>query len=320
MKHVILGAGPVGRSTAAALARRHLDVTLISRTSPAPLPAGVRHLAADVLDRAALARACTGASVIYQCLNAPYHQWRERFPPLQAAAVEAARAVNARYVSFENVYAYGRPGTTPFVETQAFAPCTEKGRVRAEMIHALTQLHVDGALEVIHVRASDLFGPGLFQSGLGDEVLGRAVRGLGVRGLGDLDAPHTWTFTQDAGETMATAGLRGAAAGRVWHVPSDRPRSQREVVREVGTILGRSLPVSATPALVLRLVGLFRPEAGALVEMLYEFDRPFIVGDEATRVGLGVTHTPFAAALLETVQWFSAVRGRAPASVRASAT
>jgi nucleoside-diphosphate-sugar epimerase len=319
MKHIILGAGPVGRSTASALARRHLDVTVISRTKPAELPAGVRHLAADVLDRPALARACAGATVIYQCLNAPYHRWSELFPPLQAAAVDAARAVKARYVSFENMYAYGMPGPTPFIETQSFAPCTEKGRVRAEMSETLMQLHADGELEVIHVRASDLFGPGLTQSGLGDEVLGRAVRGLGVRGLGHLDAPHTWTFTGDAGETMATAGLRGAAAGRVWHVPSDRPRSQREVVREVGVLLGRSIPLSTTPALVLRLVGLLRPEAGAVVEMLYEFDRPFIVGDEATRAGLGVTHTPFSAALLKTVQWFS-MSLDAAASVRASVT
>ncbi|MDX2010244.1 MAG: NAD-dependent epimerase/dehydratase family protein [Myxococcaceae bacterium] len=316
MRHVILGAGPVGLSTAAALTHREEDVIVVSRTAPASLPRGVRHVPADVLDQPALDRACDGTHVVYQCLNAPYHRWATQFPPLQAAAVRAARAVKARYVSFENVYGYGLPGETPFIERQADHPCSEKGRVRAAMSESLRRLHADGALEVTFVRASDLFGPGMRGSALGEELVGRAVAGKGARGFGDLDAPHTWTYTRDAGATLAAAGS-SATFGHVWHVPSERPRTQREVVVELSRLLGREVPLSATPPLVLRLVGLVRPEAAELIEMKYEFDRPFIVGDEVTRRGLGLSPTPFAEALGATVAWYRDVTAGRPAPVMA---
>jgi nucleoside-diphosphate-sugar epimerase len=303
MRHVILGAGPVGLSAAASLGELGEEVSLVSRSRPRALPSTARHLALDVLEEPALERACEGADVVYQCLNAPYHRWPELFPPLQAAAVRAARAVGARYVSFENLYGYGLPGETPFVERQPDAPCSKKGRVRAAMSETLRRLHAEGALEVTFVRASDLFGPGMRSSALGAEFVGRAVAGRGARGFGDLDAPHTWTYTADAGATLAAAGL-GATAGHVWHVPSERPRSQREVAVELARVLGQPVALSATPAWLLRLVGLFRPDAKELLEMAYEFDRPFIVGDEVTRRALGVSPTAFAEALAATVAWY----------------
>ncbi len=308
MKHVILGAGPVGLSVAAALVRRSESVTLVSRTRPPGLSAPVEHITADARDADALARACAGAEVIYQCLGAPYHRWREELPPLQRSAVAAARRAGARLVSFENVYMYGAPGEAPFSETDSHEPCSEKGRIRTAMVEELQQLLARGELDVIHVRASDLFGPRMRASSLGDEFLGRAVVGKTARGFGDLSAPHTWTFTADAGETLATIGTTAGTSRRVWHVPSDRPRSQHEVAAELSRLLGRQVKVQATPRWLLRLIGLLRPQVGATVEMVYEFERPFIVGDEATRGALRVMHTPFTEALAQTVGWYSSAR------------
>lgn len=303
MTHFILGSGPVGLATAAALVKRKQLVVLVSRTPPPAMPAGVRHVAGDVR-HSALGAECKGASVVYQCLNAPYHRWREEFPDLQRAAVDIARAENARYVSFENVYMYGAPSQVPFPETSIHSPCSDKGRVRAAMADDLQHMHAAGDLDVVQVRASDLFGPGMRGSALGEEIIGRAVAGKGARGFGDLDAPHTWTFTLDAGETLAVAGLSQPSSGRVWHVPSDSPRSQREVVAEISRQLSRPVDLSATPSWLLRIVGLFRPEAKALIEMKYEFANAFLVDDRATRASLGVTHTPFREALGATIRWY----------------
>jgi nucleoside-diphosphate-sugar epimerase len=174
------------------------------------------------------------------------------------------------------------------------------------MADELRQLHDACALHVTSVRASDLFGPGMRSAILGAEMVGRAVAGHKARGLGDLDATHTWTFTEDAGETLAAAGLTSLPSGRVWHTPSDAPRSQREVASELSRLTGRQVAVAATPSWVLRLVGALRPEASALIEMTYEFERPFVVDDGATRAALGVRHTPFSQALAATVAWYRA--------------
>jgi hypothetical protein len=54
--------------------------------------------------------AAKGASVIYQCLNAPYPRWPELFPPLQHGVLAAAEGSGALLVSLENLYGYGPAG------------------------------------------------------------------------------------------------------------------------------------------------------------------------------------------------------------------
>jgi uncharacterized protein YbjT (DUF2867 family) len=80
--HVVFGTGQVGSALAAHLAGLGIAVRAVSRHRP-PALAGVDWRAADAADPEAAADAAKGASVIYQCLNAPYIQWPERFPPLQ---------------------------------------------------------------------------------------------------------------------------------------------------------------------------------------------------------------------------------------------
>jgi uncharacterized protein YbjT (DUF2867 family) len=88
--HVVFGAGQVGRALTSRLAERGLAVRAVSRNRPAELPDGVDWRAADASDPEAAAAAADGASVIYQCLNAPYTDWPERFPPLQRGVLSAA--------------------------------------------------------------------------------------------------------------------------------------------------------------------------------------------------------------------------------------
>jgi len=305
VKHTILGCGPVGCSAMTALAGRGEQVQVVSRQPSPQLPSGVTHQALDVLDRVRLEAACRGSDVIYQCLSAPYHRWAAEFPPLQEAVVRVAKSVGARLVSFDNVYMYGAPGAEPFGEDHPNRPCSEKGRVRAAMAEELHGLHARRELLVAQVRASDLFGPGMRDSALGEQLIGRAVAGKTARGFGNLSMPHTWAFTLDAGETLARVGLSADAFGKVWHVPSDEPRSQNEIAQELSTILQRSVTIEPTPAWVLRVVGLFQPKAGAMVEMAYEFEQPFVVADSAARRLLGQSHTPFHDALGATVRSFA---------------
>ena len=66
--------------------------------------------------REAASAAAKGASVVYQCLNAPYTEWPQRFPGLQRSVLAAAQRADARLVSLENVYGYGPTGGQPMTE------------------------------------------------------------------------------------------------------------------------------------------------------------------------------------------------------------
>ncbi len=106
--HIILGTGPVGCWIAIALRELHIPVRAVNRSGKRPdlMPADVEIIASDVSDVASATAAATGAHVIYQALNPPYHEWHTYFPGLQAAALAAARSTGARYVSIENLYMY----------------------------------------------------------------------------------------------------------------------------------------------------------------------------------------------------------------------
>jgi hypothetical protein len=54
--------------------------------------------------------------VIHQCLNAPYTDWPERFPPAQQGVLASAERTGALLVSLENLYGYGPTGGAPMIE------------------------------------------------------------------------------------------------------------------------------------------------------------------------------------------------------------
>jgi len=107
--HVVFGTGQVGSALVAHLAGLGVAVRAVSRSRP-PALAGVDWRAADVTDPEVAADAAKGASVVYQCVNAPYTQWPERFPPLQRGVLAAAERNGALLIALENLYGYGPTG------------------------------------------------------------------------------------------------------------------------------------------------------------------------------------------------------------------
>ncbi|MFE4361321.1 NAD(P)H-binding protein, partial [Kitasatospora sp. NPDC056800] len=70
---VVTGAtGNVGRPLTRALAKAGLPVTAVSRHT-APVPDGVRHVAADLADPAGLAPALAGAEALFLLLSGDLH-------------------------------------------------------------------------------------------------------------------------------------------------------------------------------------------------------------------------------------------------------
>ena len=62
--------------------------------------------------------------------------------------------------------------------------------------------------------------------------------------------------------------------------------------------------------LVLRIAGLFVPEAAELPEMIYQWRTPYILDDSQFRARFGATPTPLASALEATLTWARTRHGR----------
>jgi len=302
--HVVFGTGAVGMAVMEALVRRGYRVRMVNRSGHASVPSGVEVVGGDASDPGFSRQAATGAGVLYQCLNPPYHRWVELFPALQASVLAAAEATEAKLVVMENVYMYGRPQGRPLTEDHPYDAHTKKGRLRARMTNELLDAHRRGVRITIG-RASDYFGPrGGAQSVLGDRVIPPALAGKPAQVLGNPDLPHTYTYIPDIGEALVLLGERDEALGQPWHLPNPETLTTRQLADLIYQQAGYPLKLRVAPKLLLRLMGLFDPTVRELVEMAYEFEEPFIVDSTKFQTKLGMTATPIQHAIAQTVEWY----------------
>jgi nucleoside-diphosphate-sugar epimerase len=153
-------------------------------------------------------------------------------------------------------------------------------------------------------RASDFFGPRVMTSAVGQQVFGRAVEGKGAQVAGDPDQPHTYTYAPDIGKGLVILGEREEALGRAWHLPSPETTTTRHFVEVVFEEAGMRARIQAAPKILLRALGLFNPALRQTIEMLYEFEEPFIVDHSRFARTFGNHATPLREAIGRTVRWY----------------
>jgi len=215
--------------------------------------------------------------VVYRCLNAPYTDWPERFPPLQRGVLHAAESNDALLVSLENVYGYGPTGGRPMTEDLPLAATTAKGRTRAAMTEELLAASDAGRVRIAIGRASDFFGAGVTESTLGERAFANALRGRRADFLGDPSLPHTYSYVPDIAAGLATLGTDECAVGAVWHLPGPETVTTGQLLEILAREVGHPVEVRSVPRLVVRALGLVNPMMRALAEMSYEFDEPFVL-------------------------------------------
>lgn len=303
--HVILGTGPVGKSIARELVKLGKTVRMVNRSGKAAeLPASVEVVKGDVYNAANVAELTKGAVTVYQCAQPAYYEWAEKFPPLQAAVLEGVTKSGARLVVMENVYMYGDPNGRPITENLPYDVHTKKGKVRAAMSEALMAADKAGKVRVAIGRASDFIGPEYYIGA--DQLIYPAIAGKTANAVGNLDVLHSFTFVPDIGKAMAILGTHDEAFGHVWHIPSPAPLTQRQLAELVYKEAGQPVKVRGAGRLILSLLGLFNPNVREIVEMLYEFEKPFILDSTKFEKTFGMKATPIEQAVRETVAYFKA--------------
>ncbi|MDQ2998881.1 MAG: NAD-dependent epimerase/dehydratase family protein [Chloroflexota bacterium] len=300
--HVVFGTGPLGIWTMRELVERGKRVRMINRSGRKDgLPDGVEITKGDayaVTDTTALTR---GATAVYQCAQPPYNQWAGNFPRMQAAILDGAAANGARLIVGENLYMYGDPNGQPLTEASPYAAHTRKGAIRQAMTEALFAAHRAGKLRVASARASDFFGPD-------DPIYGGlwyqpALAGKRLNMLGRLDVPHSFSYVPDFGKALAILGTREEGLGRAWHIPSPPPVTQAELIALIEEQVGRPLKPVAAGAVMLGLLGLMNPIVREMSEMLYEWNKPFVIDSSAFERTFGMQPTPLRDAVEATVDW-----------------
>ena len=304
--HVVLGTGAIGRAIMHELRTRGEAVRMVSRSGKmAEAPADIDIVAADLYDANQVRAVCAAARVVYHTVQPDYHQWPELFPTLQTAILTGLNGSGAKLVLAENLYMYGDTNGMPITEDLPHQAQTRKGKVRSIISQDAFAAHRAGRVRVTSARGSDYFGPWGLGATMGERVFIPLIQGKKANLLGNIDVPHTHTYVPDFGRAMVVLGTDDRADGQAWHVPNDMPTiTQRQMLTYAAQILNVPVQYSAMGRLMMQIGGLFIPAAKESVEMMYEFEQPFIVDSQRFETTFGMRATPMHDALTTTIAWY----------------
>jgi nucleoside-diphosphate-sugar epimerase len=271
-KHVVIGAGSIGSNVARLLVEQGETVRIVTRSGSGPEHRLIDRVAADASDPARLTELSRGAEVIYHCANPPsYTSWERLLPPLQAAAVAAAKANGAVLALTGSLYAYGPQPDGRMNEHTPMAAAGHKGRLRRRM----WEQALAAGIRTVEVRGSDYIGKDA--NGIYSLLLEQALRkGRPAWITGDPDVPHTFTVNVDMARALVRLASEERAWGRAWHVPSPPAVTIRDLARRYAVAADRPpIKLIRLPRFAMRTAGLIVPMAREVSEMDYQWYAPF---------------------------------------------
>lgn len=301
--HVIFGTGALAKWTARELVKLGKPVRMVSHSGKADarIPVEAEIVKGDAYDLNKNIEVTKGATSVYQCAQPPYHEWAEKFPPMQKAILDAVAANGAKFIVGDNLYMYGDTNGQPIHEDMPYQPHTKKGKVRGEMATAVMDAHRAGRIRAAVGRASNFFGPD--DMAVTSYAIRPALAGKAVNLLGRTDQPHTFSYIADFGKLLATLGTREDTLGQIWFAPSPAPVTQLELVNILEEALGKKVKYMAAGKMMMSFLGLFIPAMRESVEMLYEWDKPFIMDSSKAEKAFGWKGTPLKDAMQATIEW-----------------
>jgi nucleoside-diphosphate-sugar epimerase len=265
-------------------------VRIVRRSAAGEAEPGLTWMSGNLLETSFADDACRGAAVVYHCVSPPrYDRWLSDLPPLFAAITGAAERAGARLVLLDNVYMYGHAQGKAYTEDTAMQPCSEKGRLRAELAQDLLDKQARGELELAIGRAADFFGPGSVTTAVFHQrFFDQLAAGKKVDMTGNPDAKHSYSYTPDVARGLAVLGTSPESWGKIWHLPVAFQGTTRELAQHFATALGQSLRIRPVPRWMLHLLGVFSPLIRATIEMSYQFEEDYTVDDTRFRETFGI--------------------------------
>ena len=331
--HVVLGAGQIGTLLVDHLVARGERVRQVRRSAsgrgvtgaaPSGAPrADVELVHGDLSDATFARAAIAGADVVYHAVNARYDQWHQLLLPLTRGILAGATGTNARLVMLDCLYMYGRPDGA-MDERTPVRPCSKKGELRARQSEEVLAAHARGDVRATIGRASDFFGPLVGNALFGERFWPAALAGKPVEVFGDVDQPHSYSYSDDVARALLTLGAHESALGQVWHLPVVPATTTRAMIAQIFAALGHD-PVTTPPRhkkldLMLRALGLVIPMLREVGEMTYQWKLPYVMDDSRFRAAFagdaGATPTPLAEQIATTVAW--ARRAHTPQTTRSA--
>jgi nucleoside-diphosphate-sugar epimerase len=160
-----------------------------------------------------------------------------------------------------------------------------------------------GELQALIVRAADFYGPGATLSLTHATVFERLKAQKTPQWVGDPQKLHTFTYTPDAGQSVAVLGNTPTAFGQTWHaLTSPEPITGEGFVRMACDLAGRPYKLQVAPRWMLRLMGLFVSVLRENMEMLYQFEHDYRFDSSKIAQTFDLTATSYSKGISDTLR------------------
>lgn len=275
----ILGAnGTIGKLLAKELTAYTDKIRLVSR-NPQKINPTDELFPADLSDVSSVDKAVAGSKIVYLVVGFEYsiNVWRQNWPKVMRAVIDACKKHKARLVFFDNVYVYDINTIPNMVESSPVNPPSKKGMVRKEVADMLIKEMQTGQVKGLIARSADFYGPGCDKCLFHMLVYSNFKKGKKANWMGDLNKKHSFTYTPDAAKATALLGNTPEAYNQVWHLPTSRNAlTGKEYIDLFAQEMKVESKVMVVPVWMLKIMGLFNPLMKELPEMMYQYDRDYI--------------------------------------------
>src|SRR5262249_25073334 len=152
-------------------------------------------------------------------------------------------------------------------------------------------------------RAADFYGPDASVSLTHVTVTERLEARKTPQWLGNAKAVDTFTYTSDAGRSLAVLGNTASAYGPVGDAVTRKEASNRgHDVRIACELAGRPYRVQVVPRWMLFLTGTFVPVVRENMEMLYQFEYDYRFDSSKAERALGLAATEYREGIAATLR------------------
>jgi nucleoside-diphosphate-sugar epimerase len=301
-------AGAIGQSIAAVLEQRGIQFRAVGR-SRAKLErafGGMRHaeiFPADLAEGRSAGAAARGVDTIFYCAGLPYPS-HHLHPVLIRTTLDAAKLVGVpRVVLPSSVYAYGVPRTSRVSETHLREPHTRKGGYRKQQEDLVLEAHGSSGVQGLVIRLPDFYGPNS-DIGLTNPMIRAALENKTATWYGPVNSLHEFLFTPDAGPVIVDLASRAECYGEAWNLAGPEAIPSVDFITRIYRAVNQAPRYRVLGAGMVKLAGIFNPDARELVEMLYLQETPVLLDDSKLAAKLGPLHkTPYDEGIRLTMEW-----------------
>jgi nucleoside-diphosphate-sugar epimerase len=278
----IVGAGgSIANCLVPLIIEKNEPLRLLSRSGYSTMGADCRKV--DVSNQKELSLAIKDSKVVILLVGIEYTtaQWQINWPKIMDNCITACIENNVPFIFFDNVYMYGQVEGI-MTESTPFNPCSKKGEIRATIASHLLQQIKKNNIRASIARAADFYGPQAEEKSFLHQLVLKNLRaGKKAQWMVNAKVPHAFSYTHDMAKGLYLLAHDENTLNQTWHMPTASPaHTGEEIIALAANLMGQNNKYMNLSKWMIKSVGWFNKVVGESVEMLYQYEYPYLFSSE----------------------------------------